>query len=327
VIFDSKDYIKDRISVIVASYNHAKYLTERMDSLIKQTWGDVEIIVIDDKSPDNSLEILRPYKSYSQVILIESDKNSGWVNVSNRGISLATGEYVIFANCDDFCKLDQLEKMIQPLQQSLSICAVFSRSTMIDDKSVAYGDDFLGREKAFKVNCSEDTLIPGFEMSKFLLHSCVMPNLSGILFRTQQLKDAGGLSLDYKVCSDWDLFFKLAEKHDFYYLTEELNFFRQHRTTIRKTTKDRVVFDEYFKLLSHNIDRLPLTTLEKLKYTYRISTLWAQHIFQIRASGLFNLIYHIKRNFHYDPQIIMLLPFALVGEFFHKFYRASKSFK
>lgn len=313
--------IKGRVTAIVASYNHAEYLKERMDSLVNQTWKDLEILVIDDCSTDNSLEVLRPYTKYPQVKLIENQKNSGWVKVSNQGIEMATGEFIVFANCDDYCKEDQIEKLVAPFSVHNNLCAVFSRNTMVDEKSNVIGDDFEGREKSFKKLCSKDTFISGLQMSKFLFHSCVIPNLSQVLIKTSALKEVNGLSLDFRACSDWDIFFKLAEKYDFYYLTEELNSFRQHKTTIRKTTKDKITYDEFYRLLSFHIKQLPLGFFDNIKYTFKITLIWAQHLFSLNPSSYINFWYHFKTNLGYYPLIVILLPFACIYEFFHKLYR------
>ena len=76
------------VSVIVASYNHREYLKERMDSLINQTYQNLEILVIDDCSTDGSLEVLRGYESHPKVKLIIREINGGWVNVSNQGVDI-----------------------------------------------------------------------------------------------------------------------------------------------------------------------------------------------------------------------------------------------
>ncbi len=315
------NFTPGRVTVIVASYNHAKYLSERMESLIGQTWSDKEIIVIDDCSTDHSREVLRNYAHHPQVQLIEAESNTGWVSVSNRGAKIGTGEYLIFANCDDFCAPEMLEKLIKKLEQNPKCVASFCRSTMVDQDSVAYGDDFQGRERAFKNRCANDTVISGEEMSRFLLHSCVMPNLSAIVFRRKDFLSVGGLDPIYKVCSDWDLFFKLAELGDIAYVAAPLNSFRQHRTTIRKTTKERIVYSEYFELLTRNIRHMHLSPFERLKYIFRISTLWVQFLYSLSGIGLKNFFFHLRENWHYDKRIVLFLPVAGVVEVFAKFLR------
>lgn len=306
--------IKGKVSLIVASYNHSGYLRERMESLINQTWEDIEIIVIDDCSTDNSVEVLREYANHPKVTLIENKKNTGWVKVSNQGLSMATGEYVIFENCDDFCNSRQIESLVEAFKSHPSAGIAFCKSLMVDEHSVVYGDDFHIREQAFKEHVSKSDFFTGHEMSKFLFHSCVLPNLSAVLFRKEDIDKVGGFSTEFLVCADWELFFKIAETKDFAYVSEALNSFRQHRTTIRKSTKEKIVYDEYFRLLSRYIKKTPLTVVEKVAYFLWVSRLWVKHLFSPSGNGVANFKTHMTKNISYSLWIIFLLPLAIVVE-------------
>jgi GT2 family glycosyltransferase len=226
------------VSLVVASYNHAEFLVRRMDSLVGQTYPDIEILVIDDCSPDNSVEILRRYESYPKVRLILREQNGGWVTVSNQGADLSAGEFVLFANCDDDCDPRMVERLVDALQRHPSAGIAFCRSLMIDEDDRVLGDDYMIRESAFRTRCEKDTLLAGAEASRFLLHSCVIPNLSAALFRRECFSTVGYLSAEYRVCCDWDLFFRVAAGYDIAYVAEPLNRFRQHGETIRSVTKD-----------------------------------------------------------------------------------------
>ncbi|MDE5616135.1 MAG: glycosyltransferase [Alphaproteobacteria bacterium] len=101
-----------RISVIVPVYNVAPYLARCLDSLVAQTLSDIEIICIDDKSTDNSLEILHEYENkYPQIHVIALDKNSGVATARNAGIDAARGEYLGFVDSDDYVDTDFYEKL------------------------------------------------------------------------------------------------------------------------------------------------------------------------------------------------------------------------
>lgn len=315
--------IKGRVTAVVASYNHAGYLVQRMESLIHQTWEDLEILVIDDCSTDNSRDVLRPYSNDPRVKLIENTKNSGWVKVSNQGLEMATGEFIIFENCDDFCEITQIEKMVSALQENPSAGASFCKSLMVDEFGVPYGDDFEVREESFKEHTKKSGFFTGLEMSKFLLHSCVLPNLSAVMFRKDVIANAGGFSSEFLVCSDWDLFLKIAQTKDFVYLTEALNSFRQHRATIRKSTKECIVYDEYFKLISRFIKKIKLTSLERITYYLWIGRLWTKHLLSKNGHGFKNLGYHMKHNIAYSVWIVLLLPIAILIEVPSAIFRAT----
>lgn len=101
-----------KVSVIVPVYNVAPYLAQCLDSLVGQSLSDIEIICVDDKSTDESLEILHQYRDkYPQITVIELDKNSGVSTARNTGMNAACGEYLGFVDSDDYVDLDFYEKL------------------------------------------------------------------------------------------------------------------------------------------------------------------------------------------------------------------------
>lgn len=91
-----------KVSIIIPIYNVEKYLRECLDSVVNQTLQDIEIICINDGSPDNSLDILQEYAKKDNRIVIINQKNLGVATARNNGINTATGEFVIFMDPDDF---------------------------------------------------------------------------------------------------------------------------------------------------------------------------------------------------------------------------------
>lgn len=300
------------VSIVVASYNHAEYLVERMQSLLAQTYVEIEILVIDDCSPDNSVEILRNFATDPRVSLIVRGGNGGWVAVSNQGAELASGEYLLYANCDDACEPEMVSKLVKAMQKNPSAGVSFCRSLLVDASGKVLGDDYAGREPAFKARCAGDTLISGREMSRFLLHSCVMPNLSAVLMRKSDFLAAGGFSGQYKANSDWELFFRLAERCDVAYVAAPLNHFRQHETTVRSQTKSQTTYEEFFRLLLGEIRRLDLGFLERCKYRMRVMALWGHHLLTQPIHGLRNFPYHLGRVLALDPPAVLFFPLAVV---------------
>ncbi len=296
-----------RVSAVVASYNHARFLVRRMDSLLAQTHPDLEIVVIDDKSPDESVEVLRRYESDPRVRVVLREENGGWVAVSNQGIDLTSGDYVLFANCDDYCEPRMVERLVAALQRHPSAGIAFCRSLMVDEQDRVLGDDFGIREERFRRRCANDTLLSGHEASRLLLHSCVIPNLSAALFRRDCLARVGRFSPAYRVCCDWDLFFRVAAEYDIAYVAEPLNRFRQHRTTIRSVTKDKVVYEEYFRLLLREIHRLDLAPGERARYRTHVMYLWTVHLLSLSSNGVLNFPYHLGRVLSLDPVALAYL--------------------
>ncbi len=100
-----------KVSIIIPIYNVEKYLRKCLDSIINQTLKDIEIICVDDESPDLSLEILKEYASKDNRIKIISQKNTGLGGARDAGLRAANGEYVGFIDADDWIDLDYFEKL------------------------------------------------------------------------------------------------------------------------------------------------------------------------------------------------------------------------
>ena len=106
-----------KVTVIIPNYNHAHFLERRIQSVLDQTYQDFEIILLDDASPDNSVETLSKFAQDSRVYqAIFNEVNSGstfkqW----NKGISQARGEYIWLAESDDYANKSLLENLVQPL--------------------------------------------------------------------------------------------------------------------------------------------------------------------------------------------------------------------
>jgi len=312
----NKQMIPGLVSLVVASYNHAEYLFRRMESLIVQTYQNIEILVIEDCSPDNSLEVLRMYESHPKVRLIVREKNGGWVTVSNQGIEESSGEFVLFANCDDDCDPRMVERLVNAMRVNPTAGIAFTRSLLVDEYNNVLGDDFDIRERAFRNHCANDTLISGAQMGRYLLHSCVIPNLSAALIRRKCFGSVGLLSSAYRVCSDWDLFFRIASKYNVAYIAEPLNKFRQHATTIRSVTKDRITYEEYCRLLLGQIRLINLSFFERCRFRSNVMYLWGRHLFSQPRMGVQNFSYHLTRVLHLDPMaLVFIIPGLMLGIF------------
>lgn len=101
-----------KVSIIVPVYNAEIYLRKCLDSILGQTLADIEIIVVNDESPDNSLEIIRQYEARDKRIRVVNRKqNGGLARARNSGLRIAGGDYIGFVDCDDWIEPDMFEKM------------------------------------------------------------------------------------------------------------------------------------------------------------------------------------------------------------------------
>lgn len=108
-----------KISVIIPVYNVEKYLRQCLDSVINQTYKDLQIICVDDASTDKSLEILQEYaKKDNRIIIVQNEVNLKLGPARNHGMKYATGEYIHFLDSDDWLELDAYEKLVNHLEKA-----------------------------------------------------------------------------------------------------------------------------------------------------------------------------------------------------------------
>ena len=108
-----------KVSIIIPVYNVEEYLRQALDSVIHQTLKDIEIICVDDRSTDNSFEILKEYASKDgRIKILQTDKNSGPGVARNLGLNLANGEYIMFLDPDDWYELNACELAYNQIKQN-----------------------------------------------------------------------------------------------------------------------------------------------------------------------------------------------------------------
>ena len=137
-----------KVSVIIPVYNVENYIDKCLNSLVNQTLDDIEIIVVNDGSPDNSQKIIDKYvKKYPKKVKSFIKKNGGQGSARNYGLKYATGEYIAYVDSDDWVELDMFEKMYDKAKESNSDIVICGNNVIsMDDKilksesSIIYND-------------------------------------------------------------------------------------------------------------------------------------------------------------------------------------------
>ncbi len=155
------------VSIVVPIYNVEEYLPRCLDSIANQTFTDIEIICVDDGSPDNSIDILHEYKSRDSRIRIIQQENMGLSGARNTGIKHAIGEYIMFVDSDDYIDLDTVDEMYKrAIEGDLDavICGVasfnengYSTESMsnLNEKEILTGYEYLKKDYRFASCCNK----------------------------------------------------------------------------------------------------------------------------------------------------------------------------
>ena len=210
---------RPKISVCITSYNHANYLGETLESVLAQTFQDFEIVVADDGSRDNSLEILESYaKKFPRIKVLThpNHENKGISRTINLAIENAVGEYIAFLGSDDVCYDYRLEKQIEIFEQDSDIALVYGLADLIDEKGNKI-EGRIGRD----INKNESPLD---EMIK----ANHMPG-STVSVRKSCL-DKIGLFDETLVYSDWELNLRITSEFKVRFIDLPLAKYRIHRS-------------------------------------------------------------------------------------------------
>ena len=233
------------VSVIIPNYNHEKYLQHRIDSVLNQTYQDFELIILDDKSKDGSIEIIEKYRNHPKVShIVYNEVNSGTTFKQwKKGIELAKGEYIWIAESDDYADITFLEKVMLAVETNSSVIG-FSKSYVIDEY------DIIKRERA-EVLLSESCDLDYF-LSHLLLYGNVVYNASMVVFRKDAIdKSVWDKLARLKYCGDWLFWASLAMngKGTVSEVKEYLNYFRNHSSNVsNKAEVNGLTFLEGFPI-------------------------------------------------------------------------------
>ena len=139
-----------KISIIIPVYNVENFIRKALDSVVNQTLKDIEIICINDCTPDNSFEIVKEYASKdSRFVLLEQEINQGQGVARNRALDIATGEYIMFLDPDDWYELDACEKAYNQIEKNKNEI-VFFNLYIHREKLFGYKMHSSGRLDSFK---------------------------------------------------------------------------------------------------------------------------------------------------------------------------------
>lgn len=240
---------KPLVSVIIPNYNHARFLDERIQSILNQTYQDYELIILDDCSSDNgaSKEIIERYRSNPHVShIVYNEFNSGspfkqW----HKGFELAEGKYIWIAESDDKCDNRLLEILVDACQKD-DVVLSFCKSRVFYDTGE---QRFHECQKDMDINFTMDG--KRF-ISEYLLGRNTIVNASGVLLKKDNALAVEPYYLEFKASGDWMFWIELAERGKVSFVAQTLNYFRYHpfRTT-DICIKTGVSYRENYKILNY----------------------------------------------------------------------------
>ncbi|MEZ5293362.1 MAG: glycoside hydrolase family 99-like domain-containing protein [Vicinamibacterales bacterium] len=239
------------VSVIVPNYNHARYLPQRLDTIVGQSFRDVEILVLDDASTDDSLAVLAPYRARADLRVLENATNSGSTFVQwLRGLDEARGDFIWIAESDDGSAPDFLETMVRLLRDP-QVRVAYANSHVWDERSEVVGDYTstpylrdLSSSKWLSPYCvpAGQEVRDGFGVKNTILSA------SAVVFRRFDLDPSTRAALPgMRIAGDWRFFAEAMRGGDVAYSPRKLNYHRRHgESVVGRLLAERRV-EEFFR--------------------------------------------------------------------------------
>ena len=213
------------VSVIIPNYCHARYLDQRIQSVLNQTYRNFEVIILDDCSPDDgaSRAVIEKYRDNPHVShIVYNTENSGspfkqW----HKGIELAKGELIWVAESDDYADERMLECLIPQFEYNKGVCVAFCRTIEFDEEGI------IG--PAYPLDITDGV----YDGNDFIRRWCILKagivNASCALFTKKAFNAIPDIYTTFKGAADKLFWVEIAECGDVAFVDKPYNFFRQHK--------------------------------------------------------------------------------------------------
>jgi len=273
-----------KISIIVPNYNHEQFLRRRLQSIESQTYSNIEVILLDDASSDNSVSILQEFAELypGSCRLVVNERNSGcpfrqW----QKGIRMAKGDLIWIAESDDFCDADFLEKIV-PEFANQAVMLAFCRSRFVAED----GFTEVWSMEDYLPELGRGTWSRSFTCSSYeLMHQIwycknIVPNASAALFRNASqmglLDDPAWLQM--RVCGDWLFYLNLSSGGFVSYVSTVSSYYRQHSSnTSVGLHKNEVYLSEHLDVAEYVIACCSLSPYQLRQLQSGLRMRWYQH--------------------------------------------------
>ncbi len=255
-----------KVSVVVPSYNQASFISACLDSILRQTKKDYEIIVVDDASSDNTSEVIKSY--LTKIKYIRNSKNLGLYSLTcNIGIKQATGDYILIVAADDWLAPTILEEEAVILDQNPGIGLVYSQSTRIEgNKPLLIIHKIAGKQNYIGRDDFENLLTTGDFISSI-----------NVLARKKIYNKVGLFDTHLKYMADYEMWIRIAKDYPLAYIAKPLSFYRIHGNNMHLNSdfenKTRVEFKYILKkYFSKNLDKRMVKIKKNTYHAYNRKT-------------------------------------------------------
>ncbi|MEI6431334.1 MAG: glycosyltransferase [bacterium] len=261
------------VSVVIPTYRHQDYVTKTLESVWAQTFGDYEVIVVNDGSPDRTHEVLQPYVQSGRIDRYIHQDNAGQSAARNRGVVEARGEFIALLDDDDLLPRQKLEWQVDILRRHPDAVMVYGRAANID----ATDREIVPRGADGKRLILPGETPTGEVYGAFLQKNWIL-SPGQALIRRDVLNELDGpfdIGTALRGCDDWDLWVRLAERGLFHFHDRLALRYRFHaanasRDTLQMHRATIAMQKKHLRLTKNHPERHALA-----KQAYRAACLWS----------------------------------------------------
>lgn len=215
-------YASPKVSIVLPTYNDACFLPQAIRSILRQTWADYELIIVNDGSTDETATLLQPYSVDPRIHIIHK-QNEGLPRALNTGFEAATGQYLTWTSSDNILLPTMLERLVTALDSRPDVGLVYADWQVIDDAGTVLGT------------------VQTLDYDPHLLRRANYVNAC-FMYRRECQDRVGLYDPDYALMEDWEYWWRIAQHFRFMRVPEVLYQYRQHAASLTATrVKNRVV--------------------------------------------------------------------------------------
>ena len=249
---------KDLVSVLMVNYNHADTIEKSIRSVLEQTYSKLQLIIVDDGSTDNSVEIINSIDD-SRIELYEEKENKQICAVTNIGMKKVRGEYFARIDSDDLWEKNKLELQVEYLKEHPEHKICFTHVSIIDENDQVVDSEL---EKLYAVDYErQEEWLETF----FFLGNCLP--MTSVLMTTKIMVEIGDFNIAYRQLHDFDYWIRIAKRYPMAVIPKKLARIRRYESETnnsniseKNTTR---TYNEYVDIRKHFFDEMSDEVLKK----------------------------------------------------------------
>lgn len=219
------------VTVIIPTYNHSQFVGQAINSVLEQTMDDLELIVVDDGSTDDTKNVVSAIDDPR--IRYHHQENQGLASTRNTGLRLARGKYIGFLDADDYWLPGKLASQINLLEANTRL-------------GLVYGGYYVVDENGTRIATRRPRIVHNDTLAELILDNYVTGSATTSVVRAEVFEQVGSFNQSLKACEDWDMWLRVAAVYSLGAVNDIVACIRVHGNNM---TSNAALMDKYFQIV------------------------------------------------------------------------------